>query len=294
MRGDSAKGILFMILGIACFSAMDASGKWVVKDYSVFQLLAVRSTLVLAILAAFAPLFGGRQALRTRMLWAHLARALAAALAFLFFYASLRFLPLANAVAVEFGSPFLVTALARPLLQERVDRGRWAAVAVGFAGMLLIVRPTGEGLRQGALLVVVSSFCYSLMMVMTRWIARRSGGRETTFAFVAYVFLVQTAVGVLGGLSQWRPMAALDLALSAGVGVFALGGHFAITAAFQRAPASVVAPFEYTALVWATLFGFFIYGDFPETSVWVGVAVIVGAGLYTIRRESSTPEASPR
>lgn len=274
-----------MIFAIGCFAAMDASGKWVVKDYSVFQLLAVRSSLCLVILAALVPFFGGQQALRTRKPWAHLARALASALAFLFFYAALRYLPLADAVAIEFGSPFLVTALAVPLLGERVDAGRWAAVFVGFAGMLLVVKPTGAAVRPEALLALTSSFCYSLMMVMTRWIAQRGGGTETTFTFVASIFLVQTIVGLLGGVWQWKPMTGLDLALSAGVGLFALGGHYGLTSAFQRAPASVVAPFEYTALIWATLFGFFIYGDFPQPAVWIGVAIIVGAGLYTMRRE---------
>lgn len=287
MRNERMGGVLYMILGIACFSAMDASGKWVVKDYSVFQLLAVRSSLCVVILGALVPFFGGRQALATRRPWAHLARALASSLAFLFFYAALRYLPLANAVAVEFGSPFLVTALAVPILGERVDAGRWAAVLVGFVGMLLVVKPTSEAIRPEALLALASSFCYALMMVMTRWIAQRAGGGDSTFTFVSFIFLVQTIVGLLGGVSQWKPMTALDLALSAGVGVFALGGHFGMTSAFQRAPASVVAPFEYTALLWATLFGFFVYGDFPEPVVWIGVAIIVGAGLYAIRRESA-------
>jgi drug/metabolite transporter (DMT)-like permease len=276
-----------MIFGIACFAAMDASGKWVVKNYSVFQLLAVRSSLCLLLLAALLPFFGGRKALRTEQPWAHLGRALSSALAFLFFYAALRSLPLADAVAVEFGSPFLVTALAVPLLGERVDVGRWAAVLVGFVGMLLVVKPTAEGVRPEALLAVASSVCYAVMMVMTRWISQRTAGAESTFTFVSSVFLVQTIVGLTGGISQWKPMTPLDLALSAGVGLFALGGHLGLTAAFQRAPASVVAPFEYTALLWATLFGLLIYGDFPDLVVWIGVAVIVGAGLYTVRRESS-------
>jgi drug/metabolite transporter (DMT)-like permease len=283
------EGVLFMILGIACFAAMDASGKWVVKNYSVFQLLAVRSSLCLILLAALVPFFGGAKALKTEQPWAHLGRALSSALAFLFFYAALRSLPLADAVAVEFGSPFLVTALAVPLLGERVDAGRWAAVLVGFAGMLLVVKPTAEGVRPEALLAVASSACYAVMMVMTRWISQRTAEAESTFTFVSSIFLVQTIVGLIGGISQWKPMTPLDLALSAGVGVFALGGHLGLTAAFQRAPASVVAPFEYTALLWATLFGLLIYGDFPDLMVWIGVAIIVGAGLYTVRRESATP-----
>ncbi len=113
---------------------------------------------------------------RTRQPGAHLGRALCSTLAFLFFFASVRYLPLADAVAVEFGGPFLVVALSVPILGERVDRGRWLAVVVGFIGMILIVQPEAKGIRPEALLIIASSACYAFMMVLTRWMARRSGG----------------------------------------------------------------------------------------------------------------------
>lgn len=278
-----------MILGIACFAAADAIGKWVVTDYSVFQVLAVRSVLAVLILLLLAPVFGGREVVRTRQPAAHVARALSSTLAFLFFFASVRVLPLADAVAVEFGGPFIVMALSVPLLGEHVDRGRWIAVAVGFLGMLLVVQPTGEGIRPEALLIIASSLSYAFMMVLTRWMAKRSGGAERTFTFLVYTMSVQGLVGLLGAFWAWNKMSGFDFALTSAMGVFALGGQLGVTAAFQRAPASVVAPFEYTALVWATLFGLVIYGDFPKPAVWMGVAIIVGAGLYTIRREGATP-----
>jgi drug/metabolite transporter (DMT)-like permease len=215
-------------------------------------------------------------------------RALCSALAFLFFFASVRVLPLADAVAVEFGGPFIVMALSVPILGERVDRGRWMAVVLGFFGMLLIVKPTGGVVRLEALLIILSSVSYAFMMVLTRWMARRSGGEERTFTFLVYTMAVQLVVGVFLAAPLWKTMTSVDLALTLLMGVFALGGQLGVTAAFQRAPASVVAPFEYTALVWATLFGLVIYGDFPGPSVWTGVAVIVGAGLYTILRERAT------
>jgi drug/metabolite transporter (DMT)-like permease len=274
-----------MMMGVVSFAAMDAAGKWVVRDASIFQLLALRSTLAVILLLALAPALGGRAAMSTLQLPAHLARALCSVLAFLFFFASVRYLPLADAVAVEFGGPFIVTALSVPMLGETVDRGRWLAVAVGFVGMLLVVHPTGAGFHPAALLVIVSSFCYALMMVTTRWMSRRSPTGEKTFAFLFYTFLIQAIAGALGSLVFWQPLSPLDLLLTATVGVLALGGHFGVTRAFQNAPASVVAPFEYTALVGAVLFGFFVFGEFPGPSVWLGVAVIVVAGLYTAYRE---------
>jgi drug/metabolite transporter (DMT)-like permease len=290
VRSETLSGIGYMMFGIVCFAAMDAAGKWVVRDVSVFQLLALRSGLATVLLLVAAPFVGGLEGFRTQQPRAHLFRALCSTLAFLFFFASVRFLPLADAVAIAFGGPFIVTALSVPILAERVDRARWIAVAIGFLGMLLIVQPTGAGFRPAALLVIASSFSYALVMVLTRFMAHRTGASERTFTFLIYTVSFQAMVGFLFGLSRWKEMSALDLLLTAAVGLLALGGHFGITVAFQRAPASVVAPFEYTALVWATLFGFVVFGDFPAPSVWAGVLIIVGAGLYTIHRESSGSE----
>jgi drug/metabolite transporter (DMT)-like permease len=284
---ENLSGIGYMVLSIGSFSAMDAIGKWLVRDHSIFAILAVRSTLVTLALLAAAPLFGGRQGLRSSQPWAHTVRSLCSVIAFLFFFVSVRYLPLADAVAIAFGGPFIVTALSVPLLGEHVDGRRWAAIIVGFLGMLLIVQPTGEGFQPAALLVIASSFFYALMMIMTRWMQQRSGNGEKTFTFVFYTFAVQAAAGWLGIAALWRGVSTTDLGLIVAMGILALVGHIGITLAFQRAAVSVVAPFEYTALVWATFLGFTVFGDFPGAMVWTGVAIIVGAGLYTVQRERS-------
>jgi drug/metabolite transporter (DMT)-like permease len=288
VRTETLSGIGYMVLGIACFSAMDAAGKWVVQSASVFQLLALRSTLALLLLLLAAPAFGGRKAFQSEQPRAHLIRAGFSALAFLFFFVSVRYLPLADAVAIAFGGPFIVTALSVPILREHVDAGRWSAVAVGFLGMLLIVQPTGAGFRPAALLVIGSSFSYAMVMVLTRWMVKRSSSGERAITFLIYTFAVQSLVGWAFALPGWSTLSRLDVVLTGAVGVLALGGHLGITLAFQRAPASVAAPFEFTALVWATLLGFFVFGDFPALPVWLGVATIVGAGLYTLRRERAS------
>jgi drug/metabolite transporter (DMT)-like permease len=284
VRSETLSGIFFMTLGIACFATMDAAGKWAVRGMSVFQLLAVRSTFVTCLLLLAAPALGGKRALRSEQPRAHVLRALCGSLAFLFFFAAVRFLPLADTVAIAFGGPFIVTALSVPLLGEKVDRKRWLGVAAGFLGMLLIVQPTGEGFRPAALLAVASSFFEALLMVLTRWLVRSARTPERTLTFLVYAFTVQAAVGFLGGIPVWKPMSGTDLALAAAVGLLALGGHIGITLAFQRAAASVLAPFEYTALIWSTTLGYFVFGDFPAISVWLGVALIVASGLYSIRR----------
>lgn len=288
MKDHRLAGIGYMTLGIAAFSAMDAIGKWLVRDFSVFQILALRSTFVAVLLTAIMPLLGGRDAIRSRQRAAHIGRSVCSILAFLFFFTSVRYLPLADAVAVAFGGPFIVTALSVPLLREHVDLRRWLAIGVGFVGMLLIVQPTGAGFRPAALLVIASSVAYAFLMIMSRWMSRRSGGEEKTFTFLYYTFVLQMLFGwavMYGVLDGWQPMTTEELGLSAAMGALALAGHFGITRAFQRAPVSVVAPFEYTALVWATLLGFAVFGEFPGADVWLGVAIIIVAGLYTISRE---------
>ncbi len=282
-------GIGYMMFGITSFATMDAIGKWLVRDFSVFQILALRSTFVVAFLLAILPLNGGRAAVRSSQLVAHWLRALCSVAAFLFFFTSVRYLPLADAVAVAFGGPFIVTALSVPLLGERVDLRRWLAIGLGFAGMILIVQPTGAGFRPAALLVIASSFSYSVLMILTRWMSKRSDGGEKTYTFLFYTFVVQSFSGWIGlGLgSGWHPMNPSDIGLGAAMGCLALGGHFGITRAFQLAPVSLVAPFEYTALVWSVLLGYLVFQEFPGKEVWFGVAVIIAAGLYTIRGEGA-------
>lgn len=287
MTDHKIAAIGYMTLGIAAFSAMDAMGKWLVRDFSIFQILALRSTFAAAVLTAVMPLLGGLDAVRTTQRGAHVGRATCSILAFLFFFTSVRYLPLADAVAVAFGGPFIVTALSVPLLKEHVDARRWLAIGLGFIGMLLIVQPSGAGFRPAALLVIASSVAYAFLMIMSRWMARRSDGAEKTFTFLYYTFVVQTLFGwaVLLIGPGWRPMTDRELALSGAMGALALGGHFGITRAFQMAPVSVVAPFEYTSLVWATILGLVVFQEFPGADVWVGVAIIIVAGLYTIHRE---------
>jgi drug/metabolite transporter (DMT)-like permease len=292
-RQEILTGVAYMVFGIACFAGMDAVGKWLVESYPVFQLQALRGTMVTLGLLAATPFFGGLGVLRSPWLRPHLLRALCGGLAFLFFFTSVRYLPLADAVAVAFGGPFIVTALSVPLLGERVDARRWLAITVGFVGMLLIVRPTGQAFRPAALLVIAASCCYALLMILTRWMHQRTKGTEPTFTFVFYAFAVQTVMGWLGAPFGWRSMTPSAIGLMVLMGLLALAGQAGITLAFRYAPVSVAAPFEYTALVWATILGFVVFGELPEPGVWLGVVIIVVAGLYTIHREGVEHRSDP-
>lgn len=282
VRRDNLSGIGFMIFSVTAFSCMDAIGKWVAADRSVFQMLAVRSSVATVILLALLPFVGGRSVVRTGQPWGHALRSLLGLGAFTFFFAGLRAVPLADGVLVAFGSPFILTALSVPILGERVGIRQWVAVVLGFAGVVLIVGPNGSGIRPEAILVVMASVCYALTMIFTRLMTRGERSSEKTFTFVFYQLGGQALCGLALAPYAWQPLPLGELGLLAAMGILGLVANFGLTVAFRRAQVAVVAPFEYVALIWATLFGFFIFGDFPSLRVWLGAALIVAAGLYAV------------
>jgi len=281
--GGHRAGIGYMVLGVAALSGMDALGKRLAADYPVFQMLAVRSTVAIVLLALLLWLRGGLPTLRTRQPLGHALRSLCGLVAFVCFYVALRHLPLADAVAVAFGSPFLVTALAGVLLKETVGGRQWLAIFVGFLGMLLIVRPGAAGLHPAALLVLISGVAYAFMMVLARSMTRPGKPHESTFSFVFYMLAGQAAAGWLVALGAWRSPDATALAEMCAMGVLGIFGNYGLAEAFRSAPVATVAPFEYTGLIWAVLLGAVLFGDVPSASFWAGAAVIVVAGLYTLR-----------
>ena len=292
MDRDRRAGVLYMSLGIAALSGMDALGKRVAADYSVFEMLAIRSTVALVLILGYLAARGQLGALRTAQPGGHALRALCGLVAFVCFYASLRHLPLADAVAIAFASPFLITALGRFVLKEEVTTRQWLAIAVGFLGMLVIVRPGASGFHPAALLVVVCSFAYAGLMILTRWMTRPHRPPETNSAFVFYMLSGQAAAGWLVTVTRWRTPDAPAFLEMAGMGVLGIIGNFGLAQAFRVAPVATVAPFEYTGLIWAVVLGSVLFGDVPTPAFWVGAAIIVWAGLQAVR--SSPPESVAR
>jgi drug/metabolite transporter (DMT)-like permease len=280
---DKRVGVACMVLGIASLSFMDALGKRVAAQYSVFQMLAIRSTVALVLILLFLAASRGLDALRTRQPWGHAFRAVCGLVAFVCFYASLRHLPLADAVAIAFASPFLITALGRFVLKEPVAPRQWLAIAAGFLGMLVIVRPGASGFHAAALLVIVCAVAYAGLMVATRWMTRPHRPPETTSAFVFYMLAGQALVGWLVAATRWRTPDAGALAEMAGMGVLGILGNYGLAQAFRLAPVATVAPFEYTGLIWAVGLGASLFGDVPAPTFWIGAAVIVWAGIYAVR-----------
>jgi len=275
-------GIALMLAGIAAFAVMDATIKWLTADFPVTQVVALRSWFGLPILCFLAYFEGGLRALKTRRPLVHVLRyALVLALSFSFFWA-LSQMKLVDAVAITFAVPILIAALSMPLLKEPVGWHRWAAIGTGFCGVLIILRP-GMGVFQWAALVVLgSAVVYALLMITTR--AFKS--TESTAALMLYPQLGISLTGIFIAPLFWVTPGPVDLGLFALAGVFGSVGVICLTHAFRLAPVATVSPFEYSGLIWATLLGFFLWRELPDTPTLAGAAIVIASGLYIIYRET--------
>lgn len=284
-----ALGIVLMLTGIAGFAVMDAVIKWLTADYSIVQVAALRSWFGLPLLSLVALRGGGLSLLRTQRPLAHVGRFLLVLGLSLSFFWALSQMKLADAIAITFAAPIFITALSVPLLQETVGSHRWAAVGVGFVGVLVMLRP-GLGVFQWAALSVLASVVfYSLLMITTRAFKRT----ESTASLMLYPQLGMSMAGVFAVPFFWVTPNLVDLGLFAIAGMFGSVGVMCITQAFRLAPASVITPFEYTALLWATLLGFLLWGDLPDAVTLAGAAIVVASGLYIIYRETVRTGRTP-
>ena len=277
-----ALGIALMLAGIAGFAVMDATIKWLTADYPVAQIVALRSWFGLPLLCLFALYGSGVKALKTRRPLVHVGRyLLVLALSFSFFWA-LSQMKLVDAIAITFAAPIFITALSVPLLKEPVGLHRWVAISVGFGGVLVMLRP-GAGVFQWAALVVIgSAVVYALLMITTR----AYKATESTAALMLYPQLGMTLTGIVLAPFFWVTPSLVDLGLFAIAGLFGSVGVMCVTHAFRLGPAAVISPFEYSALIWATLLGYFLWGELPDAITLVGAAIVTLSGLYIIYRET--------
>ncbi len=277
-----ALGIVLMLTGIAGFALMDATIKWLTANYPVAQIVALRSWFGLPLLCMFALRGGGPGMLKTRRPLAHAGRyLLVLGLSFSFFWA-LSQMKLVDAIAITFAAPIFITALSVPLLKESVGLHRWVAISIGFCGVLIMLRP-GIGVFQWAGLVVIGSVVfYSLLMITTR--AYKT--TEQTAALMLYPQLGMSLTGIIFAPFFWVTPSLGDLGLFALAGMFGSVGVMCLTHAFRLGPAAVISPFEYSALIWATLIGYLVWGELPDVFTLVGAVIVISSGLYIIYRET--------
>jgi drug/metabolite transporter (DMT)-like permease len=225
---------------------------------------------------------GGLLQLRPVKTHLHVVRAILILSAIFLFFTGLRNLPLAEATAIVFAAPLFITAMSVPVLGEHVGPRRWAAVIVGFLGVLIIVRPGAAAFQLEALLPLGAAACYGSVMLMTRLMARTETTAAITFWSTAIPSAVAGALLVFG----WETPAWEDLPIFLLVGLLGGIATILLTFAYQYGPAAVIAPFDYSALIWATSIGWMVWNEFPDAWVWAGAAVLVGSGVYIIHREA--------
>jgi drug/metabolite transporter (DMT)-like permease len=198
------------------------------------------------------------------------------------FVYALRTLPLSTAYSIFFVAPLLITALSVPFLGERVGPRRWIAIAVGLLGVLVVLRPTGEGmLSLAGMAVLLAAFGYSVSAITVRIIART----DSTQALMVWLLVFMALGAGLLAAPDWQPVRPQDVWVIAGIGVAGALGQYAITEAFRLGEASLIAPLEYTALVWGVLLDATLWGVLPDSVTWLGAGIIVASGLYLLRRE---------
>lgn len=272
--GLMCTGVLFLVLN-------DAVVKWLVTRYDPFQILLGRSLIALPLVAALVCFIDGPKALRSARLRVHALRGVLGVAASYAFILSLRSLPLAEATALVFASPLVVAALSALLLKEHVGWERATAVAVGFVGVLIIIQPGAETFQAASLLAVGAAVFYALVMVSARWIDKR----DSIWTMMLYMTLFSGLLAAFTVFSAWPTFEFTDVLLFLGTAVAGTLGLALISQAFRMAPAAVVAPYDYTALIWASLLGWLIWGVVPEIWTYLGALVIIASGIYLITSE---------
>ena len=285
--------VLLIICASACFTTVDVSVKHLSQRYPVPLIVWARwGVQALVVLAVVGPRMRGGL-LRTTRLPMHVVRAVLLIVSSLCYFWALRYLPLADATALNYTAPILVTLMAGWFLNERLTRPRWAFVIAGFIGMLLIVRPGNAMLGPASLLALAAAALYAVFQITTRMLAG-----ESLMVLLAYPSLVGTLLLSLGvpfvEYEGWYPTS--DLAAFIGIGVVGSVGHLLFIRAFQRASASAIAPFTYMQLLWSTLAGWLVFGTLPDGWTSTGILVIAGSGIVLTwyeRWRASVPQAAP-
>lgn len=274
-----------MLIAGLLFSIMDAAIKWIADSYSPFQVSVLRS------IAAMPPvllwiILRGRLGTLLRVHWPlHLARGVIGVGVMACFIYGVARMPLSTAYAIVFVAPLMITALAVPLLGEKVGPRRWTAIFVGLVGVLVVLRPgvSGAATVPGVVLLAAALF-YAFAAITVRKLAQRDSAEAMVFWFL---LLLGVFAGTIAAF-DWHPVQRTHLPAIAVIGLTGSLAQIALTHAFRLGEASQLAPLEYAALIWVVILDLMVWHALPDGMTWLGAAIIVGSGLYLIHRDRAT------
>ncbi|MEB2843983.1 EamA family transporter [Rhizobiales bacterium RZME27] len=272
-------GISLMLVGILMFALNDAMGKWLVASFSVGQVLLIRSFGAFIVLGPMLAKRPAKALITVEKPHLQLARVIMATADTGLFYAAVIYLPLADVMTFYMAGPIYVAAISHFLLGERIGWRRWLAVAIGFVGVLVALRPSEAMLSWPSIFGLIGSLSFALSMVLGRVLRTTS---DTTL--VTWQTLGCLATGAVLSIGAWNTFDLQQLLAMLLLGVVSCSAHLMITRSLKLAPASVLAPLQYTLLLWAIVFGWMFFADFPDNQTLIGAAIIVMSGLFIFHR----------
>jgi drug/metabolite transporter (DMT)-like permease len=294
------KAALLAMLAVGFAAAQDAIVKSLAGSFPAYEAVMIRGVIGGAVLAIMLAMTDGFFSLRTSLFWPLVVRGLVLCSGYYAFILSIAAMPIANGVAIYFTMPFFVAMLAGPYLGEHVPIYRWLAMIAGFIGVLVMVRPGTDAFEPASFLALYSALAYAVGQMMGRRyaqvvppiaIANIQNGVYFVVSMLLFALFNATTIDLsfhksLAFLSRpavWPSL--VDFGLIAATGVMAAFGSVLFTFAYKSAPSNFVAPFEYTAMIWAVGYGLVLFGDFPDVITWMGMGVVIAAGLLMLWRD---------
>jgi len=299
---DTARAVLFLCAGIFIFSFQDVIVKQLSDRYPAHQIVFVRAIVALPLMFMIVHYESGLGTLATRHPIMHALRSFIGFGAFFFYYLALPSMPLTAVVAIWFTAPLFITALAVPILGERVGWRRWAGILFGFVGAMVIIQPGADTFQQAAILPIIAAFCYSISALLGRKMGITESGSVMAFYMMITFFYCGGAIGVLfanfepsasanGTLNflflPWHMPTGFELVMIIVIGVISALGFWLLATAYRIGNAPTVAPFEYTSMLWATLLSYLLWDEVPNATTLIGALMIVASGVYVLKREAA-------
>jgi drug/metabolite transporter (DMT)-like permease len=280
-------GIGLMIIMTACFSILDALAKYVCNELPLWMVMWGRYFFHFLFITVFFLRRAPRDIIFTKNLKLQILRSVLIFCAGVTFWSGLMYLPLADCTVITFIAPLLVTILSVILLGEKFGLHRWGSVIIGLFGVVFVIRP-GMGIAHWAVILpLFSALFYATILITTRILGQRENVLTTLF-YTSIGGLILSSIMVI---FSWKAPSPIQWLLLMWLGLLGAIGHFFMIKAFEKAPASLLAPFNYASLIWATILGFFLFGDLPDGWTIFGATIIISSGLYIVKRESAVPVA---